>query len=139
MVVSRKGFHCLGIKMKCRCCSAPVPRKALYSENGLCSVGCRLRMIERFGERAADQRVELVVSGDPFFRSTEWLRLRYRAFKRYGRRCALCRATRVELHVDHIKPRSKYPELALTLSNLQILCRACNLGKSNDDQTRWRK
>jgi len=42
------------------------------------------------------------------------------------------------LHVDHIKPRSKYPELSLTFSNLQILCEDCNFGKSNIDQTDWR-
>jgi hypothetical protein len=42
------------------------------------------------------------------------------------------------LHVDHIKPRSKFPHLALSLSNLQVLCRQCNLGKSNTDDTDWR-
>jgi 5-methylcytosine-specific restriction endonuclease McrA len=30
------------------------------------------------------------------------------------------------LTVDHIKPRSKYPALALVLSNLRVLCRRCN-------------
>lgn len=42
------------------------------------------------------------------------------------------------IHVDHIKPRSKFPELSLVQSNLQILCADCNLGKSNKDQTDWR-
>lgn len=44
----------------------------------------------------------------------------------------------VKMHVDHIKPRSKFPELALVLDNLQILCEDCNLGKSNKDETDWR-
>ncbi|RYZ77711.1 MAG: hypothetical protein EOP05_00795 [Proteobacteria bacterium] len=35
------------------------------------------------------------------------------------------------MHVDHIKPRSKYPHLELEFSNLQVLCRQCNFGKSN--------
>ena len=42
------------------------------------------------------------------------------------------------LQVDHIKPRSKFPHLALEISNLQVLCRDCNLGKGNRDATDWR-
>jgi len=70
----------------------------------------------------------------------EWLKLRYQAFKEYGNQCKCCGAgpKQAVLHVDHIKPKSLYPELALTLSNLQILCEACNLGKSNRDTTDWR-
>ena len=41
------------------------------------------------------------------------------------------------MHVDHVKPRSKFPELALDLSNLQVLCNLCNVAKSNVDMTRW--
>ena len=44
----------------------------------------------------------------------------------------------VELHVDHIKPRSKHPELELDINNLQILCKDCNLGKSNTDSIDYR-
>jgi len=29
-------------------------------------------------------------------------------------------------HVDHIKPRSKYPLLELDISNMQVLCEQCN-------------
>jgi 5-methylcytosine-specific restriction endonuclease McrA len=50
----------------------------------------------------------------------------------------LCRQTNGVMHVDHIKPRSKYPHLALRESNLQVLCEACNLGKGNWDETDWR-
>lgn len=34
-------------------------------------------------------------------------------------------------HVDHIKPRSKYPYLELDGNNLQILCKKCNQDKSD--------
>lgn len=70
----------------------------------------------------------------------EWLRLRYQAFKLYGNKCQCCGVgpDKAVLHVDHIKPRSLFPELAKSLSNLQILCEACNLGKSNIDFTDWR-
>lgn len=40
--------------------------------------------------------------------------------------------------MDHIKPRSKYPHLELVFNNLQILCKNCNQGKSNIDETDWR-
>ncbi len=73
-----------------------------------------------------------------FYESREWLELRYRVLKRYGRRCMLCYAEKVTMHVDHIKPRSKYPELELDENNMQVLCRACNLGKSNKHEDDWR-
>jgi 5-methylcytosine-specific restriction endonuclease McrA len=76
-----------------------------------------------------------------FYNSPEWLSLRYRALKEMGARCMLCGATPrtgAQIHVDHIKPRSIYPELAFDINNLQILCRACNMGKLNKDFTDWR-
>jgi 5-methylcytosine-specific restriction endonuclease McrA len=76
-----------------------------------------------------------------FLESYEWRKLRMQAIKKYGRRCQCCGATPddgVKMHVDHIKPRKKYPELALELSNLQILCEVCNHGKGNWDETDWR-
>lgn len=73
-----------------------------------------------------------------FYDSREWKELRYAAIVKYGRACMACRATTGVMHVDHIKPRSKFPHLALELSNLQILCADCNIGKSNKDSTDWR-
>lgn len=72
-----------------------------------------------------------------FYASDAWLRLRYAAIAKYGRKCMACGATD-KIHVDHIKPRSRFPELELDLANLQILCHDCNMGKSNIDQTDWR-
>lgn len=80
-------------------------------------------------------------SGKTFYDSDDWKRLRYQALVRHGAACQCCGATRsdgVKLHVDHIKPRSKYPELELNLDNLQILCEPCNMGKSARDETDWR-
>ena len=74
----------------------------------------------------------------PFYDSRAWLDMRYKALKLNGRVCLACRRSNVEMHVDHIKPRSIYPHLELTLSNLQVLCKDCNLGKSNVDETDWR-
>lgn len=88
----------------------------------------------------ADRRKELRV-GESFFTSKAWRGLRYKALVKFGARCQCCGISGADgavMHVDHIKPRSKYPDLALELSNLQVLCADCNIGKSNRDQTDWR-
>lgn len=73
-----------------------------------------------------------------FYRTRAWRVLRYRAIKKYGNRCMCCGRIADPIHVDHIKPRSKYPELALDINNLQILDDDCNLGKGAWDSTDWR-
>lgn len=76
-----------------------------------------------------------------FYDSNEWMRLRYEVLRERGAQCECCGATRADgvvIQVDHVKPRSLFPELALVKSNLQVLCRPCNLGKSNRDSTDWR-
>jgi 5-methylcytosine-specific restriction endonuclease McrA len=73
-------------------------------------------------------------SNHPFFGSREWLELRYSVLRKSSWKCMSCNRDRkdgIKLHVDHIKPRSKYPELALDINNLQVLCEDCNVGKSN--------
>ena len=76
-------------------------------------------------------------AGD-FYKSAGWRAVRYKALTTYGKKCMACGTTEGHMHVDHIKPRSKYPHLALELSNLQILCVACNFGKRERDETDWR-
>jgi len=73
-----------------------------------------------------------------FYESREWLTLRYFTLKRFGRKCMLCHTLDGEMHVDHIRPRSKFPALELDPENLQVLCKACNLGKSNLDDEDFR-
>lgn len=76
-----------------------------------------------------------------FYESEAWRDVRYRALKRCGRRCLVCGATPKDgavLHVDHIEPRSLRPDLELDIDNLQVLCKDCNLGKSNRDSIDWR-
>lgn len=79
--------------------------------------------------------------GDPFYESEAWQQLRYQTLLRFEGRCMACgcRPHRGNsIQVDHIKPRSKYPELELEPSNLQVLCRDCNFGKGGWDETDWR-
>jgi hypothetical protein len=80
-------------------------------------------------------------AADDFFGSREWQKLRYQAIKKHGGLCQCCGAGRKQgkvIHVDHIKPRSKFPEFEWDLNNLQILCEDCNMGKGAWDQTDWR-
>ena len=73
-----------------------------------------------------------------FFRSEAWAKARWIALERSGGRCRVCgrgSADGVKLNVDHIKPRMKYPHLALDQKNLAVLCGLCNWGKGTRD--RW--
>ncbi|PXX48019.1 HNH endonuclease [Aquitalea magnusonii] len=61
-------------------------------------------------------------------------------WRRGSKRCNGC-GTLIrgkKIHVDHIKPRSKYPDLIYLKSNLQVLCNKCNMYKHNYDGEDWR-
>ena len=73
---------------------------------------------------------------DDFYNSPEWKALRIKVFQTYPAMCMRC-GSKEKLEVDHIKPRSKYPELELDFDNLQILCRTCNLLKGTKDSPEW--
>jgi 5-methylcytosine-specific restriction endonuclease McrA len=80
---------------------------------------------------------------DPrFYHSDEWRMLRVRVLEKYECKCMMCGRSpknhRIIIHVDHIKPISKYPELCLEFNNLQLLCEDCNIGKSNKYETDYR-
>lgn len=80
-------------------------------------------------------------SSNDFLQTFEWRKLRLVALKLHGRKCQCCGATPESgaiLNVDHIKPRKIYPELALDIDNLQVLCHECNHGKGNWDMTDFR-
>jgi len=68
-----------------------------------------------------------------FYQTREWRSVRYDVIRSSNGKCVLCgrspAAHGVVLHVDHIKPRSKFPALELDCSNLQVLCEDCNIGK----------
>lgn len=72
----------------------------------------------------------------------KWRAVRYQALKAGGGKCCLCGRSAhdgIKLHVDHIKPKSIFPELIYNIDNLQVLCDECNLGKCNYDDTDWRQ
>lgn len=77
--------------------------------------------------------------GALFYKTREWRELRYKVLLKFGRKCQCCGEIGGYIHVDHIKPRSLFPSLELHEDNLQVLCEACNMGKSNKDSTDWRQ
>lgn len=94
-------------------------------------------------ERRQNRRYALPTfkNDDEFYSSWEWKRVRYEALKKYGAKCMLCGATAedgAKICVDHIKPRSRFPELQFDVNNLQVLCNDCNMGKGAWDETDWR-
>lgn len=98
-----------------------------------------VRLYEQI-RRKQQLRYQATNNAGTFYRSKEWRHLRYQAFRQYGNKCCVCgRGTSdgMVMHVDHIKPRSLYPHLALKLSNLQIMCNECNVSKSNKDEVKW--
>jgi 5-methylcytosine-specific restriction endonuclease McrA len=79
--------------------------------------------------------------GSSFLQSAEWKKLRSLAIRVYGRKCMKCGSTPKNpsmTHVDHIKCRKNYPELALEFDNLQILCCKCNKEKGNKNSIDYR-
>lgn len=88
------------------------------------------------------KKVASAERGANFYLSGEWKVLRYEVLKERGARCEACGVTAASgatLHVDHIKPRYRFPKLELVKENLQILCSVCNEGKGAWDETDWRK
>lgn len=76
-----------------------------------------------------------------FYKSQQWLTLRYSFLRESDGRCACCGASKkdgVVMHVDHIVPRSVNWMLALCFQNLQLLCEDCNRGKTNIFSDDWR-
>ncbi len=56
-------------------------------------------------------------------------------YQTQGECCAICKIS-IQLkgsHIDHIKPLSRFPHLALDTQNMQITCPECNTSKNNKD------
>ena len=72
-----------------------------------------------------------------FYSSPEWREVRKQILRSQSHICYICNELifdSFDLTVDHVKPKSKYPDLSLELSNLKIACRSCNSAKGNKDK-----
>lgn len=125
-----------------------------FEQQGYCSNTCwregpeyknQLREWQEQGERIAKRIKETTnaqAKGNDFYSSREWLDLRYATLLKYGHRCQCCGSSPWHgkvMHVDHIRPRHTYPDLALSPDNLQVLCEECNLGKGARHGGDWRR
>jgi 5-methylcytosine-specific restriction endonuclease McrA len=70
-----------------------------------------------------------------------WRPIRKSIINMYGVTCMKCKkepSSIKDIHVDHVKPKSKYPELKYDKSNLQVLCKKCNFEKGNNSENDYR-
>ena len=85
----------------------------------------------------AEERRDTIEERQTFYGSPEWRAIRAEIIREQGRVCKSCHRHILQdddLAVDHIRPRSVYPELSLVKDNLQVLCRTCNSSKGATDQ-----
>lgn len=66
-----------------------------------------------------------------FYTSSEWKELRTKVFVRDNYTCQDCNQRGGKLEANHIKPRSRFPDLKLVESNIETLCKSCH------DKKKW--
>lgn len=94
------------------------------------------RVVKKQTEQLATGRKIRLDEMRRFYTSPEWLVIRKEVIREEGNVCSECKqriASQEDVTVDHIKPRSKYPDLALDRKNLRVLCRSCNSRKGDSD------
>lgn len=68
-----------------------------------------------------------------FYNTLGWQRVRFMVLVAFGPRCMSCGKSSKDgytvIDVDHIYPKSRWPDLAMEPTNMQVLCRGCNFGK----------
>lgn len=143
----RKKVHLTGVNTKTLCKvenTGPGTDKRLDTTSEtlpegrtLCGVCEQLTATQRRAEKPK-RPSKTSIANAQFYTSWQWSKLRFEILKKYGPRCMLCGETEGKIVVDHIKPRSKYPELELDPDNMQVLCDTCNRGKGNKDETDFR-
>lgn len=67
-----------------------------------------------------------------------WRDLKVHLYKVFPYKCMKCYKQNCEIHADHVLPKSKHSSHKYKLDNLQVLCRECNLEKSNKNKIDYR-
>ena len=114
-------------KKVCEVCNRGFNHVSASTLNTTCPVATKEKKIEQ----QVESRKKLYK--DSFYTSRAWLSIRYDVLINSRQECVLCGSKQKPFHVDHIKPRSKHPELELDIKNLQVLCSSCNIGKWNKE------
>ena len=94
--------------------------------------------LESIFKRLKKIEVEKKIKSDRFYSSSEWIHIREEYLRTQPKKsgyyqCFYCKEYILndDVTVDHIKPRSKYPELGLDIKNLEVACRPCNSSKGD--------
>ncbi len=87
------------------------------------------RIQDKINNLTSEEYTKFILSPE-FYNSSEWRSIKNKSLNSNKLSCRYC-GSKTDLEVDHILPRSKYPEKALDLSNTQILCKSCNTSKGN--------
>ncbi len=75
----------------------------------------------------------IIPENKQFYKSQEYKEWRKAILKRDNYTCAMCKVRGGKLQSHHIKPKCKFPELKLEISNGICLCHSChNLTKNNE-------
>lgn len=94
------------------------------------------QQLKKLKRKFKDAPAYFLGMGREFYLTQEWRRVRWEVLSTSNGKCVMCGATKESsgrpMHVDHIKPRSRFPNLELAKDNLQVLCEACNMGKMTD-------
>lgn len=103
--------------------------KSIHKEKEIAIQELKQKVSGKIKYLLGQEKLKFILSED-FYNSTDWKLIRCQAMKTHKNECSICGSMQ-NLAVDHVLPRSKYPELALELSNTQILCIKCNSSKGN--------
>lgn len=90
------------------------------------------RNLDRMKRKGIEPEYRPGVMKAEFYLTREWKKLRWEVLVESDGKCQMCGRSKSDgaiLHVDHIRPRSKFPYLELDKKNLQVLCGDCNIGK----------
>lgn len=74
-----------------------------------------------------------------FYKSTIWKRMRERALEEQNYECQRCKVKGMYTRADtvhHKKEVRKYPVLALTLSNLEAICKECHYEEHHKEKSK---
>ncbi len=84
------------------------------------------RVPKLIGEKNPAWKGGITPINEKIRRSPEYILWRKAVFERDNYICVWCKATKVFLEADHIKPFALYPELRFAIDNGRTLCRECH-------------
>ncbi len=94
--------------------------------------------LKKYFEKLKQDIYNSETSSLSFYEKPVWIALKNKVLFMYKPICMSCGIDDVEMHVDHIFPRSTHKYLELNIHNLQVLCRKCNMTKSNRNTIDYR-